>query len=1312
MPGLAAGIAGIATAIGTAVAGSAVLQGVISLGISAGLTLLSRVLAPKPDAPEQQTGIRSDVTTTGGTQPQGFVLGRYATAGHHVCPPMVSNASNNDVTYVIELSDLPGVRVRRLIVDGQYSAIEGSDAAAPANSGLGKYITGLRNAAGTDHGWIRFHDGNQTAADQYLVATFASYPDRPWSANHIGTGTAYAVCTFRFNQEIFSGLPSVIFEIDGVPLYDPRLDTTAGGDGPHRFADQSTWEFTDNPAVMVYNIMRGIELADGTVYGGETAAADLPYDNWIAAMNACDVVIDGRPQFTAGFEVQVTDEPASVIEELLKSCIGQMSEQGGVWRIRVGEPAAPVYSFSDGDVVISNERSFSLHPGLKDIHNGVTVSYVEPTSLWETREADPIFSAALETEDGGRRLVTSLALPAVYDANQARQIGQSLINDNRRFRTATLTLPPDAIVVEPLDTVSWTSPLNGWTAKLWEVVSVTDDPTSLQQTVTLREREPADYDWTASDELPAPVASGGIVLPTAQPLEQWAVVAGSITDGSNPRRPALTLSWSGTRAQEADFVRWQVRRATTTEVIASGVAETEAGKVTVTAGILGNTAYEARGRYVMKRPTEWSDWLAATTPDVRLGSADIDPQILADIVAAQNAANAADQAVDDLFADVIVPEIARIDLLEVEIPQIATVGSLAEESLERLLDERLRLDLLDQRITDAGVYVDAETGTVRISGVASLEDRVNTAEVVVDGLNAEISLRATTAYVDGAITNALLDPTQIPVFTDFDVRLTTAEVDIDAVEGSISSTIDALTVSGDVVTMTSVTDRLTTAETAITNRVTTATFTDVETRLGAAETSISTIGDVPSIVSTVNATREQYVESDQDIERNLADLINRDMNEEAIRSGAARARTELTSSVNEKFVAESKARTLLTAEIGSVKADFIAETVVRASADEALAENITQLTATLGTATGNIAGTSAALTSLTTRVTSAEGTITSLSSDVTQLESGLTSAEGSITSTASAVSALTTRVTSAEGDVTAIASDVTQLESELGTAQASISNLAATRVTSAGAISAVEGTISAQYNSLLALAQATSSAQATATEVIARQFLSVTTSVGGTANLELISYDTAQGSGTQISLRGDRILIDGSVPSAKIGVLDAGKITTGTLDAQRIKLDGQTVERASDGNLRIKGSGVARAQLADGAVSDTARVTDATIRSVPASNGTSINLELIDTPDETVIEVYFSAEIENGAEIKPVYAIASQTGDPYLTYNDLQPSTQFGYGVGNGFKKWTAAGTAGGGVRGIKFGLRYFNPFAGTSSRIRNVVIKSRIVRK
>jgi len=626
MPPVGAAIAAIGTAIGGAIsavsafaASSFIGSILVNTAISVGISLIARALTPKLTI--KQSGIQTAVTTTGGTEAQAFILGRTATAGHHVCPPMSHDDGgmpNGFLTYVVELSDLPGIGLSGVILNDGYS-----DLGATAHADYGFPLLKQR-VGGKDQAWIKFYDGRQTTADPMLVAKYASYPDRPWSSSFVGQGTAYAILTFRYNREVYNSLPNVRLELDGIPLYDPRFDSSVGGSGTQRWSNPATWVRSANPAVMIYNILRGIRLPTGEIWGGDVPADDLPLDNWFAAMNACDAPIGSRPSFVAGLEVKLEMEPAEVIDELAKTCLGQISEMGGVFRMRVGAPAAPVQFITDEDIVISAPQELDPFPGIAASANAIASEYPEPASLWTSRAAPPLFNPTWEAEDGGRRLSTSLNFPACSEVSQVAQLMSAYIKDARRFRTHRLVLPPEALLLEPLDTIAWTSTRNGYTNKIFEVVEITDQPGTINQELVLRERDPADYGWTSDQDLPAVVPVTGLAPRPPQIIAGWSVAASTIKDALGlDRRPAITLSWVGSAALDALIVRYEIRLKATAQVVASGIADRGAGSVLVSDGLLPEAEYEVRGRYVLDRPTEWSSWLAVTTPGIYLQGADL-----------------------------------------------------------------------------------------------------------------------------------------------------------------------------------------------------------------------------------------------------------------------------------------------------------------------------------------------------------------------------------------------------------------------------------------------------------------------------------------------------------------------------------------------------------------------------------------------------------------------------------------------------------------------------------------------------------------
>lgn len=618
----------IALAGGTAAVGTV---GAFAIRIGVGLALSAIGTALQRRKADPGPGIRTQVTTQGGTVPQTFILGRYATNGNVVAPHYSHGQShdweNGFRNTIIDLSDVPLTALNAIWVDDR-KLLWPADFTGAAHPDYGSRPDETRFPYESDL-FVKFYDGTQTAADPFMVSKYGSRSVRPWSSDMIGRGVAYALITTKFAPEIYQGDPVFRFECNGIRLYDPRKDTSAGGTGTQRWATPSTWQFSENPAVMVYNLLRGIPLEDGSTYGLKVAAANLPTTSWFAAMNTCDDVLDAEVRYRAGYEVRMAtaedggDAPLDVIDELLKSCDASLVDLGGQWQIRVGAPALPIATITDEDILRNKPQDLDPFRGLAETFNAVRASHPLPASGWQPTEAPPRYDAAGEAEDG-QRLVADINLPAVYSTRQAQLLMRAWLLDARRMRRHTITLPPEYGILTPLDTLSWTSDRNGYLAKRFEIAEMSVDPLTLCVTMSIRERDPADYDWQAGFVLPHTAPSGVVVTQEIGALPGFQVAPISLRDAAGVnRRPGLRLSWP-TTFTTIDAIAWQIRLAAdATSVVRGTTADVSTGEIKVSEGLLPNTAYEVRARGI-RQTTDWTVWNSVTTPDTKIKNTDLE----------------------------------------------------------------------------------------------------------------------------------------------------------------------------------------------------------------------------------------------------------------------------------------------------------------------------------------------------------------------------------------------------------------------------------------------------------------------------------------------------------------------------------------------------------------------------------------------------------------------------------------------------------------------------------------------------------------
>ncbi|WOI54951.1 phage tail protein [Palleronia sp. LCG004] len=695
-----------------------VTAGLASSGFGGVLTRLavgvvtSRISMALGRRQQRPQGIRTQVTQTGGTNAQTMIFGWCATAGTFAAPPASWGKDNRQRVHVISLADVPIEALTRVFIDGE--PVEYDDYVSETYGKLaGREALGRLD----DRTWLTFHDGTQSVADPYLLDALGSDPDRPWRSDMVLPGVAYAHQTFRFDTEKYAGQPRSLFEVLGMRLYDPRLDSARGGSGGHRVDDPSTWSYTANPVVMIYNIIIGIRLPDGNVWGIGADPDDPVLSYFAAAMNACDeaVPVDGggtRKRYRAGLEVGVDEEPLDVIDELLKACGGKIAEIGGRWVISVGAPPPATLHITDDDILVTDPREFEPFPGLAETYNAVSATYPDVDNAWEATEAVEWINPEWEAADGGRRLTAELRLDAVPFGRQVRALMRETGKDNRRFRSHVIPLAQEALGHNALDTISWTSKHNGYKAKLFEIERQVVDPETLASAFLVRERDPSDYDPDSAFDALLPVAPPrSIIEPEVPGVDGWGVRAFAIKgEGGEARRPAIELTWSADLVARA--VAWRIVHLATGDVVSEGATSAvRSGRMVISDGLLPAETYGVIGEAVSDRRTRPEPQIVVTTPDARIGKADLVPQIVQQI-----------ELLDELGEHYEAGLVSYLDGLNAEIEGAVSDANTAVERSELLAESRDNL-FLDPRFTKEGTIglwsgANGTTGLVRAGTVA------------------------------------------------------------------------------------------------------------------------------------------------------------------------------------------------------------------------------------------------------------------------------------------------------------------------------------------------------------------------------------------------------------------------------------------------------------------------------------------------------------------------------------------------------------------------------------------------------------------
>jgi len=617
--------------IGVTTTTAAVTTFLVATTLSTGLSYLSQVLR----GGQQKFGIQTTLQS-GGTVPRRFPIGLAQDPGSEAYPARTwgkfDGTPNAYFTRWIALSDLP-TTLTGFICDDKVCTY----GAGEPDADLGYAIPEFRGGEGRDHLWVKFFDGTQTTADVWSVANFGDDPDYPYGSDQVGYGIAWARVTARIDKYFFSNFPNYKFILGGVKLYDPTLDSTVGGSGAQRWDDPTTWAVSNAPAVVKYNVLRGISYDGQWLYGLQNSHAGCcPLDSWFAAINANKALIEYQPgvpvpQFRCGGMVSVDTAPADLLTELNKCDNGRLTEAGGLFITRSGAIGAPVMSFTDADLLITEAKQFDPSPGQEETYNAVTATWPDPAQNWTMVDAPALFDADLEAADGGKRQILPIAYNFVPYGDQVQGLMKFARDEKRKFRKHTVIAPPRAVVLDPFDAVAWTSTENGYVNKIEEVIPADQD--NLDQGLKLTEGDPADYDWNGETDYrtytPVPIA--GQVVPS-QAMVGWAVEQAIIYGDDGRAKPGIKVEWGTADIDDVDGVIIEIRLTSSAAIVWSGetphsIEQFNLGEFIPPANLSADTAYQVRGKYrpISTRDTDWSGWLDITTPDIAIERIDFGP---------------------------------------------------------------------------------------------------------------------------------------------------------------------------------------------------------------------------------------------------------------------------------------------------------------------------------------------------------------------------------------------------------------------------------------------------------------------------------------------------------------------------------------------------------------------------------------------------------------------------------------------------------------------------------------------------------------
>jgi len=480
-------VSGLASALGAAAAAGGIkaltffaLKGYAAFAAwaaaGAGLSMVSRALAPKPDLGARLQGISQ--TRRDPASPRKLVYGQIRIGGQVV---FIGN-SGDDNAYLHLVIVFASHEIE------SFEEFYFNDKLVYDN---GAVLTDWSSVV-----TLTTFDGSQTTADSTLTSQFVQ-----WTADHVLNDMAYAHFKLKWDQDKFpQGVPNISAVIKGKKVYDPR-------DGAQSATDASTWTYSRNPALCVrdYLVNQKYGLGENHALIDETALT--------SAANFCDesVALDGggtQTRYLCNGLIDSGNQIKGNIEQMLSAMGGKLTYSSGKYFIEAAGYVAPTIEFDEADCTA--DIQIQTRQSRRSAYNGVKGIFVSEEKEYKVLDYPAQISSTYATEDGDP-IYLDMALPFVTNNTQAQRLAKIALLKSRQQVVINMSVNLKGLQVKIGDTVKVTNERLGYDEKIFEVIDYSLEITegNLGVNLTLIETAAAIYDWATSDE--QDFLSGGVL---------------------------------------------------------------------------------------------------------------------------------------------------------------------------------------------------------------------------------------------------------------------------------------------------------------------------------------------------------------------------------------------------------------------------------------------------------------------------------------------------------------------------------------------------------------------------------------------------------------------------------------------------------------------------------------------------------------------------------------------------------------------------------------------------------------------------------
>ena len=355
----------------------------------------------------------------------------------------------------------------------------------------------------TSHIQIQAFLGKDDQVASSVLSTLSS-----WGSNHKLSGICYLALRFKWNQDIFGGIPQVQAKVKG-----KKIVTLASN------LSEQTASFSTNPAFCLLDYLRNER------YGKGIATTDIDLQSFYDASQVC--VTQVTP-FSGGSDINIFDCNAVIdtskkvldnVRDIIRGMRGYLPYVQGKYKLVIETTGTASVSLNEDDII----GGYALaSPTKNSKFNRVIVSYINPDRNYQVDEVQfpPIDDsglasadqhATMKAADGGFLLENRSDFRTITSTYQAEEMAEIILRRSREALGLSINCNFKAYELHIGDIVNVSITSLGFSYKAFRVITMifNEDYTI---SLNLVEYQASHYTWasktqvssTPSTNLPTP----------------------------------------------------------------------------------------------------------------------------------------------------------------------------------------------------------------------------------------------------------------------------------------------------------------------------------------------------------------------------------------------------------------------------------------------------------------------------------------------------------------------------------------------------------------------------------------------------------------------------------------------------------------------------------------------------------------------------------------------------------------------------------------------------------------------------------------